>query len=782
MTLVHGRCNGAVGVAVVEASSGAVSGPNVQPLEVAPVRLLVTGEPSASVTNGGLTAVVVPMFKALPRAIYVGEEPPREVLPPRVVVDDRPWDMDFSLVAQMDGIMYSILGIRIERDVLAPSAADSVCPFFGRASVEPLTAFCGFYFGDPEAVAHAVAQCVQQHAVGTFVVPIVSRCSVMVGKQRSTPWMEYLMTKAKLVFVLPRAALTPRASWIREHGPLDVAEAYQVVVASFGCARIFKSKRRPERDFVLETVAGAYAGRRTLGTLPWLQTRVSPMAGELGPTGAADTMADSRDRLYDGPFDPGIVNRPSAPPRWDVRLMSAWSVNYPHPRVRELALQAVDGGVDPFVGDVTKTVAYRPSQGLTEEVSMQCRAALMKEVAKGNTEGPFESCPYAATRVCTNFGVPKNKHDLANPLLRLISNFAKGGTSSVNALCWSPKLISAHCNARWIRDRIAECGRTAVVWAADIPSCFRRQRICSRLLHLFVYVLRTKEFGVEYFADLSCPFGWTPSEWSWQCILAMLLWFFNLAGLDDLLAYVDNFFLIQPEGPAARQRELVAVEILQAAGVELHEYQTGPVFDGLGWQWDVPNLQMRCPTDKYVTLCAYLADWSERCTPGGSRMFTMKEVRRCIGLLRWLSAGFSQGRTDMPHLVHAMVSAQAGSDAHERRFRHASKAAEFTFKLSTAACGVILFWHEFFPLWDRCCPIRQGFSPTASWQGLGRVDASTRWGCGGFLLLEGSLLGFMHEWTPAERIQGMGAGDALRRNTSLKSGTALDRFFWRVSN
>ena len=145
-TLVHGRCDGAVGVAVVEASSGAVSGPNVQPLEVAPVRLLVTGEPSALVTNGGLTAVIVPMFRALPRAIYVGEEPPREVLPPRVVVDDRSWDMDFSLVAQMDGIMYSILGIRIERNVLAPSPADSVCPFFGRPSVEPRSVYVYFCY------------------------------------------------------------------------------------------------------------------------------------------------------------------------------------------------------------------------------------------------------------------------------------------------------------------------------------------------------------------------------------------------------------------------------------------------------------------------------------------------------------------------------------------------------------------------------------------------------------------------------------------------------------
>ena len=694
---------------VAEASSRVFSDSAVRAIDAGRgehVLSMVIEGPPAPATGVESTAVVAPVFRAPPRAAYVGEGPPREVLTPGLTARDRPWDLECSLAAQVDGIMYSLLGIRMERDVLAPSSDASLCPFFGRALTEPLTAFCGLYFGEPRAVAEAVAQCVTQHAVGAFVVPVVSDCSmtVMVGKHRDTHWMEHLMAKAKLVFQLPRSALISRVSWVRKHGAPAMAEAHLVVVASFGCARIFKDKRRPERDFVLEVIAG-YADRRVLGTLPWLQTRESPMVDVLGPTAAADTMADSRGKLYDGPFDPGIANRPSAPPKWNVRLMSAWSADYPHPRVRELALQAVDGGVDPFVGDVTKSVAYLPSQGLTDEGSMQCRTALMKEVTKGNTEGPFAACPYAATRICTNFAVPKNKHDPADPLRRLISNFAKGGTASVNALCWSPRLISAHCNARWIRDRIAECGRTAVVWAADIPSCFRRQRLRSRLLHLFVYVLRTTVFGVEYFADLSCPFGWTPSEWSWQCVLAMLMWFFNLAGLDDLMAYVDNFFLIQPAGPEARQRELVAVEILQAAGVDLHEYQTGPVFDGLGWQWDVPNLQMRCPVDKYATLCAYLADWGCRCAPGGSRLFTMREARRCIGLLRWLSAGFPQGRADMPHLVHAMVAAQAASNAHERRYRHAAKATEFAFKLSTAACGVILFWHAFFPSWDRCCPI-----------------------------------------------------------------------------
>ena len=63
-----------------------------------------------------------------------------------------------------------------------------------------------------------------------------------------------------------------------------------------------------------------------------------------------------------------------------------------------------------------------------------------------------------------------------------------------------------------------------------------------------MYKVETPEHGTEFFVDRSTLFGWAPSEWSWQCILAVLTWRFSGLGLPDLLAYVDNFFDIQPAG------------------------------------------------------------------------------------------------------------------------------------------------------------------------------------------------------------------------------------------
>ena len=72
-------------------------------------------------------------------------------------------------------------------------------------------------------------------------------------------------------------------------------------------------------------------------------------------------------------------------------------------------------------------------------------------------------------------------------------------------------------------------------------------------------------------------------------------------------------------------------------------------------------------------------------------------------------------------------------------------------KAPPAVVASINFWNVEFPLWDGCCPIVAGFSPEFTWEALGRQDASTDWGCGGFLFSPGLLLGYAHPWSAPER-------------------------------
>jgi hypothetical protein len=64
------------------------------------------------------------------------------------------------------------------------------------------------------------------------------------------------------------------------------------------------------------------------------------------------------------------------------------------------------------------------------------------------------------------------------------------------------------------------------------------------------------------------------------------------------------------------------------------------------------------------------------------------------------------------------------------------------------------FWHKAFPVWDQSLPVFLAFGPVASWEFLGRFDASTEeFGCGGILWVPGApeLLAFSRKWSAEDK-------------------------------
>ena len=78
----------------------------------------------------------------------------------------------------------------------------------------------------------------------------------------------------------------------------------------------------------------------------------------------------------------------------------------------------------------------------------------------------------------------------------------------MNGLSWTPKLIGRHIGPHTIRARIAECGAGALVNAWDVPACFKRILLHPEIAHMFVYRVLSVQYGEEYFADRTNPFGY----------------------------------------------------------------------------------------------------------------------------------------------------------------------------------------------------------------------------------------------------------------------------------
>lgn len=637
--------------------------------------------------------------------------------------------LPFSVVAQMDALVFSLLGVRLERDVLASPGDASFFRFGGWKRWESLSSFCGFYMGALEAMPRVVALMISHLACGLVVVPPLGSAplpQLVLPKGRRCTWVEWLdgCDTKLLEFGLPGGM--------------------RAIFVSAGSSWKFKKKRRSEKLFKVEVVDLLDAQPNpVVGVTPVSLTRSSPEPALGTPLPSQDTCPD------DGPLSELPDVRPPDPPhKWDVPLFRSWSLDFPDPVVRRIAVESVGRGLDPgFVGVADKSVV-RPNSKTIVGREEELRDELMDECNAGRIAGPYARPPFRFCRTTPLKMIKKKKHDPSSDLMRIISNFSSGrsfageDSAAINDLCFSPCLIGLHLRPYHIRDQIAWKGPGVTGWAADVPKCFRRQRNLRRLLHLFVYHLETTTHGLEWFIELCNPFGWKPSEYSWQCILAVLMWYFRKNGILELLAYVDNFFRFFGPGEEPGWEVEFIESSLFSVGLDLHEVQSGTSIKGLGWRWDLREMRMECLPDKFAVFSDLLREWSSR----SPLRMSLPEVRAAVGFMVWLSAAFHAGVAG----VAALVGTRTRLDDVARRKKLSAEAVSQV--LTGEAAETLLFWSEFFPKWDGSCPIFLGFTPVSTWEVLGQCDASTEWGCGGVLYDgEQTLLGFAREWTEDER-------------------------------
>jgi hypothetical protein len=150
--------------------------------------------------------------------------------------------LHYSIVEQIDGVLHSIFGIRLERDVLAPDDTTSFCTTRGLASYECLGEAPALYFTNPADMPLAVAVAASHRACGIFIVPAELDLHTMrtIRDSKSTgryPWLVFLKMRMMYQFNVPADAFHPPA------GTPMVA-----LLSHFGGRNArFKRKTRPER-------------------------------------------------------------------------------------------------------------------------------------------------------------------------------------------------------------------------------------------------------------------------------------------------------------------------------------------------------------------------------------------------------------------------------------------------------------------------------------------------------------------------------------------------------
>ena len=628
-----------------------------------------------------------------------------------------------SIILQIDGLLFACFRLRLERDVCAQSFDVSFCMGFG-PGVSPASTFCGLYMPRQDALRGVIQAVKEERGYGVFVGPV--SCNA---------WSLLQQKAVLLCFTFSGPDSHPWQGFF-------LSFAYQGKV----------KRKKPDSLFLIEPMFYPHIPRR-VALLPFCPARISSLPHS--PVLRDDTAKRSAPL----PVMRGVP-LPCQTPVWCADEMSKLADRFPHKDVAKMFSVAIlpSGAPLLFAGDRSKRVVTS-NGALDPDILQQITDRFTSEVSKGRMMGPFDRCPFPnewcpfqarATPLDTR---RKDKYNPLSTRFRVISNFSAGLSRSINALCYSPKLISSHLQGANLRDVLFSLGPRARFDAIDQEDAFRADQINLVDAHLYCY-----QVGDLWFIDLRDPFGNVKSEYTYAIIVAVIKWAFEcdqdiVTTGNYLLGFVDNWFLISRATCLSHDaRWAVLKDSFKRLGAPMHEEQrscNGTV-NALGWDWDLQAGCFSCPEDKYRHVVRTTGEWALRVT--ANEVFTFAEIESLAGLFQWISIA-------CPAIIPSIASLQAlkhsmeSSGAVSRHLDERSKLA-------------VTYLASFFLSWNRTSTLFAGFSPVYMWEVLIKVDASTDFGMGGFCLPSFDCL--VHEWLPSERAMALThCANPIRESTTF---------------
>ena len=297
----------------------------------------------------------------------------------------------------MDGLIFSCLGCRIERDPLAVESRTSNCKVFGLPPWMSCSTFVGLYWADFKWLPKLVAAVATHKGAGLFVVPIwPGHGPLLALKGPDRPachWYELLRAHTLLEF-----DLVDQNRFKHMGGPLfSLRRPFRLVglFVVFGWRGMMKSKKKKEKTFKISYIKMPLGVDQShLDVKPFVPTRISPLADGLAPSPDADvckgTLVDKK--LFMS--TPPVLEKPAC--RWSPSVFRKWADEYPFPREADLACEVAGEGLQiPFMGDPSKMILRENSPRLEGKEDV-VRKALMKEVIVGRIAGPFPAIPFPA--------------------------------------------------------------------------------------------------------------------------------------------------------------------------------------------------------------------------------------------------------------------------------------------------------------------------------------------------------------------------------------------------
>ena len=300
-------------------------------------------------------------------------------------------------------------------------------------------------------------------------------------------------------------------------------------------------------------------------------------------------------------------------------------------------------------------------------------AAIVKEITRGHTHGPFPTPPF------THFHAsPIGIVDKKDGSHRLILDLSNNHAGSVNEGISNDEFAVSYCSFDDAVSMVLSVGPTPFMAKVDIKHAFR---LCP--VHPSEWPLLCFHWLGSFFFDSCLPFGLRSSPFIFNSFADALLWILtSILAIQLVIHYLDDFFLCHSSFSACQRDMRRLCDLFAHLGVPLApEKVCGPAqtLTFLGIEIDTVHRVARLPADKLAALLALVHSWHDRSS------CTRRELLSLIGHLSFAAKVVKPGRLFLRRLIDTSSSV---SQLHHR------------IHLSAETKEDITWWRTFLPTWN----------------------------------------------------------------------------------
>ena len=356
----------------------------------------------------------------------------------------------------------------------------------------------------------------------------------------------------------------------------------------------------------------------------------------------------------------------------NVNKLSEYLVNHPDINFVNFLIDGFSNGFSiGYDGPLTPGQCQNLLSARSNPVAVS--TAVLKEVNRGHTAGPFSSLPFDMLH-CSPLGAVPKKDGSHRIILDLSSPRGSSINEGISPDLYSVKYSSFDDAVKLV----TSVGKNCYMAKLDIKHAFR---LCP--VHPSDWKFLGYRWGDKYFVDVRLPFGSRSSPFIFNQFADALLWILIFVfGIADIIHYLDDFFMCAPSFDECEKKMAVMKYAFSELGVPLAPDKVlGPAttMTYLGIEINSVASTIQLPEDKFNELQLLLKQWGSR------KKCTKRELLSLIGSLSFACKVVKPGRMFLRRLIDLSTSVP--------NLNH-------HITLNSEARADIQWWNSFLPSWN----------------------------------------------------------------------------------